>query len=111
MRTIFSKIRKSLLSFAAQTFGKIANSTSAISYILIKIRDVLKRFAGQGWIAVFLTNTLIDSAVSFVMLCISIIKTFVYALLAVSFILALFQPELLVFAIVIASLLGSAGFM
>lgn len=111
MRTIFSQIRKSMLSFAAQTFGKIANSASSISYILIKIRDVLHRFAGQGWIAVFLTNTLIDSAVSFVMLCISVIKTFVYALLAISFILAMFQPELLVFAIVIASLLGSSGFL
>jgi len=93
------------------TFGKIANSASSISYILIKIRDVLKRFAGEGWIAVFLANTLIDSAVAFVMLCISIIKGFVYALLAISIILALFQPELLVFAITIASMLGASGFL
>jgi hypothetical protein len=110
-RDIFSKIRKFMLSFAAQTFGKITNSMSSITYILIKIRDVLKRFVGQGWIATFLANAAIDSAMSFVMLCISIIKGFVYALLAVSIILALFQPELLVFAIVIASLLASSGFM
>ena len=100
-----------MLSFAAQTFGKITNSMSSITYIIIKIRDVLKRFVGEGWIAVFLANTLIDSAVSFVMLCISIIKGFVYALLAISFMLALFQPEMLVIAIVFASLLGAAGFM
>jgi hypothetical protein len=110
-RGIFSKIRNAMLSFAAQTFGKITNSLSSITYIIIKIRDVLKRFAGEGWIAVFLANTMIDSAVSFVMLCISIIKGFVYALLAISFILALFQPEMLVIAIVFASLLGAAGFM
>jgi len=110
-RDMFSRIRKFMLSFAAMTFGKIANSASSISYILIKIRDVLKRFAGEGWIAVFLANTLIDSAVAFVMLCISIIKGFVYALLAISIILALFQPELLVFAITIASMLGASGFL
>ena len=110
-RGIFSKIRNAMLSFAAQTFGKITNSMSSITYIIIKIRDVLKRFVGEGWIAVFLANTLIDSAVSFVMLCISIIKSFVYALLAISFMLALFQPEMLVIAIVFASMLGAAGFM
>jgi hypothetical protein len=110
-RGIFARIRKFMLSFAAMTFGKIANSASSISYILIKIRDVLKRFAGTGWISVFLANTLIDSAVAFVMLCISIIKTFVYGLLAISIILALFQPELLVIAIVIMSMLGASGFL
>jgi len=110
-RDLFSRIRKFMLSFAAMTFGKIANSASSISYILIKIRDVLKRFAGTGWISVFLANTLIDSAVAFVMLCISIIKTFVYGLLAISIILALFQPELLVIAIVIMSMLGASGFL
>jgi len=110
-RELFTRIRKFMLSFTAMTFGKIANSVSSISYILIKIRDVLKRFAGEGWIAVFLANTLIDSAVAFVMLCISIIKGFVYALLAISIILALFQPELLVFAIMIASMLGASGFL
>jgi hypothetical protein len=110
-RELFSRIRKFMLSFAAMTFGKIANSASSISFILIKIRDVLKRFAGTGWISVFLANTLIDSAVSFVMLCISIIKSFVYGLLAISIILALFQPEMLVIAIVIMSLLGASGFL
>jgi hypothetical protein len=110
-RDLFSKMRKSMLSFAAQTFGKITNSVGSITFILNKIQDILRRFAGEGYISIFLANTMIDSVMSFVMLCISIIKAFVYALLAMSFILALFQPELLVFAIVIASLLGSAGYM
>jgi hypothetical protein len=111
VRSVFSKIRNFMLSFAAQTFGKITNSTSAITYILIKIRDVLKRFAGEGWIATFLANTLIDSAISFIFLCISLIKAFVYAMLAISIILALFQPEILVLVTIFAALLGAAGFM
>jgi len=111
MRGIFSKIRNFMLSFAVQIFGKITNSTSSISYILIKIRDILQRFIGQGYIAAFLANTLIDSAVSFVMLCISVIKTFVYSLLAISFVLALFQPEMLILAVVLLSMMGQAGFL
>jgi hypothetical protein len=111
VRTIFSKIRKSMLSFASTTFGKITNSASSVSYILIKIRDVLKRFAGAGWISVFLSQTLIDSAMSFIMLCISIIKSFVIIMLAISFFLFTIQPELGIFVLAISSMLISAGFM
>lgn len=109
-RSIFASMRKFIFSFAATTFGKIANSMSSMTYILIKIRDVLKRFVGQGYIGAFLANAGIDFAMSFIMACISIIKAFVYALLAISIILALFQPELLVLAIVLASLLAASGF-
>lgn len=110
MRSIFSSMRKVIFSFGAQTFGKIANSMSSITYILIKIRDILKRFVGEGYIAAFLAQTGMDFIISFVMAIISIIKGFVYALLAISIILALFQPELLVLAIIIASLIGASGF-
>jgi hypothetical protein len=77
---------------------------------LIKIRDVLSRFVGEGYIGAFLVNALIDFIWSFVTLFISILKTFVFALLAISFILALFQPELLVVAIVLASMIAASGF-
>lgn len=110
MRSIFSRMRKVIFSFAAQTFGKIANSMGSISYILIKIRDILKRFVGEGYIAAFLAQTSMDFIISFVMAIISIIKGFVYALLAISIILALFQPEMLVLAILLASLIGASGF-
>ena len=109
-RGLFARIRKFMLSFAAQTFGKISNSMGTMQYILVKIRDVLKRFAGTGWIAAFLANTAIDAAISFVMACISVIKGFVYGLLAISVVLALFQPEMLVLATVLAALLGASGF-
>lgn len=110
MRSVFSKMRKVIFSFGAQTFGKIANSMSNISFILIKIRDILKRFVGEGYIAAFLAQTGMDFIISFVMAIISIIKAFVYALLAISVILALFQPEMLVLAIVLASFIGASGF-
>jgi hypothetical protein len=71
---------------------------------------MMNRFIGQGYIGAYLANVGIDFVVSFVMLCISIIKTFVYALLAISIILAFFQPELLALAITLASLIGASGF-
>ena len=111
VRSIFGRIRSAMLAFMAQTFGKITNSVSSISYIIIKIRDVLSRFAGAGWISVFVSQTLIDFAMSFIFLCISLIKGFVIAMLAISVILALFQPEILILATILAALLGAAGFM
>lgn len=110
IRSVMSRMRKVIFSFGAQTFGKIANSMSNVSFILVKIRDILKRFVGEGYIAAFLAQSSIDFIISFVMALITIVKGFVYALLAISIILALFQPEMLVLAITIAALLGASGF-
>jgi len=109
-RNVFGNIRGFMLKFASATFSKAAGSVSVFVHDLIKIQDVLKRFVGEGYIGAFLVNAIIDFIWSFVTLCIGVIKTFVFALLAISIILALFQPELLVVAIVIASLIASSGF-
>jgi hypothetical protein len=42
-------------------------------------------------------------------LCISVIKGFVYAMLAIAIVLAFFQPEILAMVLVIASMLAAAG--
>jgi len=110
MRDMISKMRMFMLGFASSTFSKAASSTSVFVHYLIKIRDVLKRFVGEGYIGAFLVNAIVDFIWSFVTLFISILKTFVFALLAISIILALFQPELLVVAIVLASMIAASGF-
>ena len=99
-----------MLGFASSTFSKAASSTSVFVHYLIKIRDVLKRFVGEGYIGAFLVNAIVDFIWSFVTLFISILKTFVFALLAISIVLALFQPELLVVAVVLASMIAASGF-
>lgn len=109
-REMFTRIRKFMLGFTSTTFSKITSSTGVFTHYLLKIRDMMNRFIGQGYIGAYLANVGIDFVVSFVMLCISIIKTFVYALLAISIILAFFQPELLALAITLASLIGASGF-
>ena len=99
-----------MFSFMAQTLSKAAGSSSVFIHYLAKIRDVLQRFVAQGYIGAFLVQVLVDFIWSFVTLFISIVKTFVFILLAISFILALFNPALLVVAIVLASLIAASGF-
>lgn len=109
-RGVISNIRKFMFSFMAQTLSKAAGSSSVFIHYLAKIRDVLQRFVAQGYIGAFLVQVLVDFIWSFVTLFISIVKTFVFILLAISFILALFNPALLVVAIVLASLIAASGF-
>ena len=109
-RFVISRIRKFMFSFMAQTMSKATGSTSMFLHYLTKIQDVLKRFVAQGYIGGFLVQVMVDFIWSFVTLFISIVKTFVFILLAISFILALFNPALLVLAIVLASLIASSGF-
>lgn len=108
-RDMFSRMRKFMIGFAAATFSKIASSTSVFIHYLMKIQDILKRFVGQGYIASYLTYILISFIESFVTLFITILKTFVIVMLAISFVLALFQPGLLVVVLILASMLAASG--
>ena len=107
-RSMFATMRKFVLSFTSTTLGKVSGPVSAFSYTLIKVRDLLNRMVGEGTLAVFLGATSVGFIESFVVLCFSVIKAFVIAMMAMSVILALFQPEILVIVVFIASLLGAA---
>jgi hypothetical protein len=108
-RNLFSRMRKFMLSFTASTMNKAASSSSVFIHYLIKIRDVLKRFVGQGYVASYLTYVVFSFLESFIILFISILKTFVIIMLAISFVLALFQPELFAIVLALASILAAAG--
>lgn len=108
-RVMFSKMRGFVLSFTASTLSKAASSTSVFIHYLIKIRDVFQRFVGQGYISSYLTYLIFSFMEGFVVLFLTILRGFVMTMLAISFVLALFQPELLAITIVLASLLASAG--
>jgi hypothetical protein len=108
-RQLFARIRKFMLSFTSTTLTKVTSSTSVFVFYLAKIRDVLKRFIGQGYIASYLAYVGVSFIESFVTLCITVIKSFIYAMLCIAIILALFQPEILAVVVVIASMLSAAG--
>ena len=108
-RNLFARMRSFMLSFTASTMSKAASSSSVFIHYLIKIRDVMKRFVGQGYIASYLTYVVFSFLESFIVLFISILKTFVIIMLAISFVLALFQPELFAIVLALASILAAAG--
>ena len=107
---VVSNIRGFMLTFAKLTLSKVASSMSVFLHYLNKIRDVLKRFVSEGYIGAYLAQVIVDFVWSFVTLFISIIKTFVYILLAIAVILALFNPVLLALAITLAALIAASGF-
>jgi hypothetical protein len=109
VRGLITRIRKFVLSFTSSTLGKASGPVSMFTYYLNKIQDILRRFVGEGYIAAMFGASTVGFIESFVTLVITIIKGFVIAMLAISFILALFQPELLVIVLTLASLLASAG--
>lgn len=108
-RVMFSKMRGFVLSFAASTMSKAATSTSTFIFYLMKLQDLIKRIAGQGYVSAYLTNIIFSFIEGFVLLFISILKGFVITMLAISFVLALFQPELLAITLVLSSLLAASG--
>jgi len=108
-RELFSRIRKFVLSFANSTLAKASGPTSAFVFYLNKIQDLIRKMVGEGYIAAFFGVSAVSFIEGFVTLCISIIKGFVLAMLAIAFVLALFQPEILAIVLVIASMLAAAG--
>jgi len=108
-RSVFSMMRKFILSFTNTTLGKASGPLSTFVYYLNKIQDLIRRMVGEGYIAAFFGVTVVSFIEGFVSLCLSIIKGFVYAMLIISVILALFQPEILAIVLVLASSLAAAG--
>jgi hypothetical protein len=108
-RNMLSRIRSMMMSFTNSTLAKASGPVSAFAYVLNKIQDLFRRMSAQGYISAFFGISVVSFIEGFVTLCISIIKGFVIAMLVISIILALFQPELLAVVLVIASLLARAG--
>jgi hypothetical protein len=108
-RSMFTMMNKFILSFTTTTLGKVSGPLSMFIFYLNKIQDLIRRIVGEGYIAAFFGVTIVSTIEGFVSLCLAIIKGFVYAMLIISVILALFQPEILAIVLVLASSLAAAG--
>jgi hypothetical protein len=108
-RQMFSMMRGFIMSFTTTTVGKISGPLSMFVYYLNKIQDLIRRMVGEGYIAAFFGVTIVSFIEGFISLIVSIIKGFVYAMLIISVILALFQPEILAMVLALASALSASG--
>jgi hypothetical protein len=108
-RSVFSMMRGTILSFANTTLGKINAPLTMFIYYLNKIQDLIRRMVGEGYIAAFFGITVVSFIEGFVSLLLAIIEGFVYTMLVIAVILALFQPVILAIVLVLASSLAAAG--
>jgi len=108
-RVMLTAIRKFVISFATSTLSKANGPLSMFVYYLNKINDIIRRMVGEGYLAAFFGISTVSFIEGFVSLCLAVIKGFVFAMLLIAIILALFQPEILVIVLVIASSLAAAG--
>jgi hypothetical protein len=102
-RTMFTTIRKFILSFTNSTLSKVNGPLSAFSYILIKIQDLLRKMSASGYVTALFGLSAVSFIEGFISLFISIIKGFIIAMLIIAFILAMFNFPLLALVLYIAS--------
>ena len=102
-RSMFTTIRKFILSFTNSTLSKINGPLSGLSYILIKIQDLLRKISASGYVTALFGLSAVSFIEGFISLFISIIKGFIIAMLIIAFILAMFNFPLLALVLYIAS--------
>jgi hypothetical protein len=105
-RTLFTTIRKFILSFTNSTLQKANGPTNAFAYLMVKIQDLLRKMSASGYITAFFGISFVSFIEGFVSLFISIIKGFIIAMLIIAVILALFNFPLLALVLYISSLLS-----
>ena len=108
-RQMISNMRNVIASFASSTLSKASGPVSIFVFYLAKIRDLMNRMASEGYLFAMFGATMISYIEGFVSLLIGIIKTFVIAMLIISFVLALFNPVMFAFVLAVAASLTAAG--
>lgn len=95
-----------IFTFANSIFGKLFNSVGTLNLLIGKIRDLFQRIIGSAYYAAFTVQTIISFVVSLFSFSITLVKSLVIMLFALSFILALFFPIILAFVIPLGTMVG-----
>lgn len=106
IRGLLTKIRSFLFDFLNQVMGKVMNVVSEVVTLLTRLRDIMSRMMAAGFVQVNLISTILSTLESFFQLAISFVKAMVYAVFAISILLAFIFPELLAFVIPLAAGMG-----
>lgn len=104
--TYLAGMDKFVFGFADTLFGKLFNTFSVFNSQIGSLRDVVARITSSAYYAAFTIQTIIDFVISFFSFIMSMIKSVVIMLFALSFILALFYPIILAFVIPLGAMMG-----
>lgn len=108
-RDLRRKLTGVMLSVVTMALGKMTGLVSILTGNMQKILDIIRRMIGSGTVAALFGYTLFAFVKATWNTAITILRAFVIAMLAISVVLAMFNPILLAITIAIAALFASAG--
>jgi hypothetical protein len=108
-RSLRGKLSGVIMSMVTMTMGKLTGIISAMSQSLGKIRDMISRMAGTGYIGMLMSYTMFLSLKAFWVLAVSILRGFIYATIAIGIAVVIFTFVPLVLGLTLLSLFAAAG--
>jgi hypothetical protein len=105
-RSVIVKLQGFVLSFAANVFGKLLNTIMVLIQQLTTVRDIMHRITGSTGYAAMIIDAVVQSIMSVFNFALSIVQALVIMIFALSIIVSLFFPELLIFTIPLGAALG-----
>lgn len=106
IRSLLTRLKSSIFGFTHTAMNKVLAVLSEVGTLVTRIRDIMERMVAAGTIQANILSTFFSFLEGFFTMAINIITAVVWALFALSVILALVMPELLGFAIGLAAMLG-----
>ena len=108
-RSLRGKLAGIILSMVTMTMGKLTTLISTMSQSLGKIRDMISRMAGTGYIGMLMSYTMFLSLKAFWTLAVSILRGFIYATIAIGIAVVIFTFVPLVLGLTLLSLFAASG--
>lgn len=108
-RSLRGKLAGVIMTMVTLTMGKLTAVVSTMSHSLGKVRDVMNRMAGTGYIGMLLSYTLFLSLKAFWSLAISILRGFIYATIAIGVAVILFTFIPLTLGLTLLAFFAAAG--
>ncbi len=103
------KLSGVMLSMTTSIMGKLTMLVGSLSYVLGKSMDVIQRIAATGYLGVVFAKILFNTVKAFWTVCISIIRGFIFATIAIGIAVILFTQVPLILGLTLLAFFAAAG--
>jgi hypothetical protein len=108
-RNLRVKLAAVLMSLANMVMGKLSGMVSGLTHTIIKIKDIMGRMAGTGYIGMLFSYTMFLSIKGFWKLAVSILRAFILATMAVGLAVIIFTFIPFTLATTLMAFFAAAG--
>jgi hypothetical protein len=108
-RGLRMKLAGVIMSMVNMSMGKLGAIISTMAQFLGKVRDMMNRMAGTGYIGMLMSYTMFLSLKAFWSLAISILRGFIYATIAIGLAVVIFTFIPLVLGLTLLSFFAASG--